>query len=422
MPAPRFALVDCNNFYVSCERLFRPDLRGLPIVVLSNNDGCVVSRSNEAKALGVKMGVPFFEIRELIERHGIEVFSSNYALYANISDRVMSRLAEQVPAIECYSIDEAFLDLSGLPLDLQNFGQKVRDDIGRCVGMPVCVGIAPSKTLAKLANWAAKKWIKTGGVLDLGDPQRRDKLLALAPVSEVWGVGRRLSARLALMGIHSARDLACYDFKMLRKAFSVNLERTARELKGESCFGLEHSPEPKQMIASTRSFSQRLFAQHDLAEALTLYTSRAAEKLRAQHSLCRVVHLYIRTGVYTTGSQAHRYQATITLPYPSADSRDLVKAALQGLESIYRPGPAYAKAGIMLMDLIQPGQYTPDLFQPAPRPGSDAVMQVMDQINRHQGRGSIRIGRLRATPDWSMKREHMSPGFTSRWEDLPKAR
>lgn len=421
MGKPLYALVDCNNFYVSCERLFRPDLRQRPVVVLSNNDGCVVSRSNEAKALGIAMGVPLFQIQDAIRKHDIEVFSSNYALYADLSDRVMNTLAAAVPAIERYSIDESFLDISGLgeENDLQHWAVELKAQVLQHTGIPVSIGLAPSKTLAKLANWASKRWPQTGGVVDLRDPVRQRKLLALAPVEQVWGVGRRLSQRLRLLGIEYASDLASYDQRLLKRSFNSVLQRTARELAGEACFPLEEGPERKKMIASTRSFSSRIYQQHSLAEAITLYTSRAAEKLRAQQSLCRVLHLFIRSGVYD-GAQAQRQQITLELPYPTADTRDLVQLALRGLAQIYQPGIGYAKAGVILMELIEPGQYTPDLFKPQPRRGSDELMAVMDRINQYQGRGSIRLGRLPANPAWRMRQAFKSPAYTTQWKDLPR--
>lgn len=416
-----YALVDCNNFYVSCERLFRPDLHTRPVLVLSNNDGCVVSRSLEAKRLGVKIAVPFFQIQDLVSQHDISVFSSNYALYGDISERVMRTLEALAPRVERYSIDEAFLDLTGQGLELEPFGQHLRQRIQRDIGMSVGVGIAPSKTLAKLANWAAKRWPeKTQGVVELSDPQRRDKLLAYTDVHEVWGVGRRLAIRLNSLGIRKAIDLAQADHKLLRKNFSVVLERTARELCGEPCFGFDDSPEPKKMIASTRSFRHRVHDLASLAQAVTLHVSQAAEKLRAQRSLCGAVHVYIRPGAYASDGHSARCAGTIALLSPSDDTRDLQAVAQQVLRKHYREGPGYAKAGVVLMDLVKREQFTPDLFSPPPRRGSEALMQTLDAINQRQGRGSIRLGRLPANPIWAMRRDHKSPGYTTRWEELPK--
>lgn len=414
---PTFALVDCNSFYVSCELLFRPDLRGLPVVVLSNNDGCVVSRSNEAKELGIAMGEPYFKLRDLIALHGIEVFSSNYALYGNLSTRVMSVLRDLAPRIEVYSIDEAFLDITGLREPLPVFGRRVKAEVQRLTGIPVGVGIAPTKTLAKLANWCAKKHTRSG-VVDLSDPARQEKLLRLAPVSEVWGIGRKLSAKLEAMNVATAWDLSRQEPTFMRKCFSVVVEKTVRELRGESCLALGESAEPKQMIACSRSFSERVTDLDDLREAVASYTSRAAEKLRAQGDYCRLLQVYIRTSGFNPNEAHYGRSASVPLPCPSHDTRDLVQAALAGLESIYRPGYRYQKAGVVLMELASPGQIQGDLFAPPPRPGSEALMATLDRINARMGRGTIHLARVPATPGWGMRQELKSPGYVSRWSEL----
>ncbi|MBV2133252.1 translesion error-prone DNA polymerase V subunit UmuC [Pseudomonas sp. MAP12] len=418
---PTFALVDCNNFYVSCERLFRPDLRGLPVVVLSNNDGCVVSRSSEAKALGIAMGEPYFKLCELIALHGIEVFSSNYALYGNLSARVMSVLRDLAPRSEVYSIDEAFLDVTGLQEPLPLYGRRVKAEVQRLTGIPVCVGIAPTKTLAKLANWCAKKHTRSG-VVDLTDPARQEKLLRLAPVSEVWGIGRKLSAKLEAMNVATAWDLAQQDAAFIRKAFSIVVEKTVRELRGEACFLLGDGPEPKKMIACSRSFSERVTDPGDLREAVACYTSRAAEKLRGQGDYCRLLQVYIRTSGFNPNEAHYGRTASVPLPCPSHDTRDLVQAALAGLESIYRPGYRYQKAGVVLMDFVSPGQIQGDLFAPALRPGSEALMATLDKINARMGRGTVRLARVPAAPGWGMRQELKSPGYVSRWGELREVR
>ncbi len=413
-----FALVDCNNFYVSCERLFRPELHGRPVVVLSNNDGCTVSRSNEAKALGVKMGEPYFKLRDLVDRHGLIACSSNYALYADLSGRVMRTLRTMAPRIEVYSIDEGFLDLEGMQGDLEQLGREIRSRVFREVGIPVGVGIAPTKTLAKLANWGAKKWPATGGVVDLRDPARQRRLLALADACEVWGIGRKISARLNTMGVSTALQLAEFDRKTLRRMFNVNVERTARELAGEACFALEEGPEPKQMIACTRSFGERKHTLQELQEAVAGYATRASEKLRGQRHLCQAIQVFIRSSPFDQRGEAYSRGVCVALPFPSADTRDLVAAALSGLQSIYRPGPAYAKAGVILMDFVEPGRFTPDLFAPAPRSGSERLMAAIDAINAKQGRGTVRPARLAPDQGFSMKRERLSPRFTTSWAEL----
>lgn len=418
---PIFALVDCNNFYVSCERLFRPDLRSLPMVVLSNNDGCVVSRSNEAKALGIGMGEPYFKIRDLVREHGVLAFSSNYALYGDISARVQLVLREMAPRIEVYSIDECFLDLAGLGRPLAAYGRHVRAEVLRLAGMPVGVGISTTKTLAKLANWAAKRRSQSGVVVAT-KPEQQALLLRDAPLGEVWGVGRKLQGHLGALGIKTAWDLAQQDAKTMRKQFSVVLEKTIRELRGEPCFALDEGPEPKQMITCSRSFSNRVTELAPLREAVATYACRAGEKLRAQGDVCQLLQVYIRTGVFNPDEPRYARTASVPLHTPSNDSRDLVQAALAGLESIYRDGYRYQKAGVMLMNLASPGQIQTDLFAAEPRPRSAELMATVDRINHTMGRGTVRLARVPALGGWSMKQELPSPRYTSRWGDLPEVR
>ena len=330
----------------------------------------------------------------------------------------MRTLRTMAPRIEVYSIDEGFLDLQGVQGDLEALGRLMRARVLREVGIPVGVGIAPTKTLAKLANWGAKKWPATGGVVDLRDPARQRRLLALAEVGEVWGIGRKISARLNTMGVSTALQLADYDRKTLRRMFNVNVERTARELAGEACFALEEGPEPKQMIACTRSFGERKHTLQELQEAVAGYATRAGEKLRGQRHLCQAIQVFIRSSPFDQRGEAYSRTTCVALPYPSADTRDLVAASLAGLQAIFRPGPAYAKAGVILMDFVEPGRFTPDLFAPAPRPGSDRLMAVIDTINAKQGRGTIRPARLAPDQGFSMKRERLSPRFTTAWAEL----
>lgn len=418
-----FALVDCKNFYVSVERLFQPALRGRPVVVLRYSDGCVVSRSDEAKSLGIKMSQPFFQLRDLVRTHGLVMCSSNFALYADLSQRVATVLREMAPRCEQYSVDECFLALDGVMGDLDALGREIRRRVLKEVGIPVGVGIAPTKTLSKMASFASKKWPKTEGVVDLRDPARQRRLLSLPvmTVDEVWGIGRRHTERLNAMGITHAIQLAEFDRKTLRRLFNVNVERTARELAGERCFDLEDSPVPKQMIACTRSFGERVYELALLEQAVATYGSRASEKLRGQHQLCRMVQVFVSTGTFTEGDARYSRSASVPLPYPSADSRDIVEAAQAGLRAIYVSGPAYAKAGVILMDFVGDGHFTDDLFAPAPRPNSHRVMSVMDEINRRQGRNTLRLARTLSETGWSMKRERMSKRFTTSWSELPIA-
>jgi DNA polymerase V len=417
-----FALVDCNNFYASCEKLFRPDLKDRPVVVLSNNDGCVVARSREAKALGIKMGVPAFQIGEAIRQHGIVVFSSNYALYADMSQRVMTTLERLAPAVEVYSIDEAFLDLTGVSkaVSLTTFGQQVRQTVQDWTGISVCVGIAPTKTLAKLANHAAKQYRATGGVVDLTDAARQRKLLALLPVQEVWGIGRRLTTRLADRGIHTALDLANADSKMIRKAFSMVVERTVRELNGESCLPLEMAPATKKEIVCSRSFGERITTQDAMREAIATYISRAGEKLRGEGQYAKTVTVFLRTSAFNTQEPFYSNSATTALPLPTDDTRDLQAKALSLLDQLWRDGYRYAKAGVMLSDFYAPGVYQRELFDTAkPRPDSKALMSVLDCIN-NSGKGKVWFAGQGIQKAWCMKRERLSPGYTTRWADIPR--
>ncbi|MBJ7550107.1 translesion error-prone DNA polymerase V subunit UmuC [Marinomonas ostreistagni] len=414
-----FALVDCNNFYASCEKLFRPDLKHAPVVVLSNNDGCVVARSREVKALGLKMGAPVFQVRNLIEQHNIACFSSNYALYADMSNRVMTVLEQEAPQVEIYSIDEAFLDLTGIDA-VYDVACQIKAKVDQYTGITVGVGVAPTKTLAKLANHAAKAYPATGGVVDLTDRERQRRLMALVEVGEVWGVGRRLTKHLQARGLRTALDLADADPKMIRREFSVVLERTVRELNGISCLELESMAPTKQQIVCSRSFGERITQKGELKEALAKYVARAAEKLRQETCLAQVLQVFIRTGVFNPNERHYSNSASVKLSAPCDDTRAFLAAMEPLFESIYRPGFRYAKAGVMLTDFYQPNTYQTDLFYPEEdRERSKNLMDVLDKINR-QGRGHLFFAAQGVTPQWSMKREFLSPAYTTNWNSLPK--
>ena len=415
---PVFALIDCNSFYCSCERVWRPDLLRTPIVVLSNNDGCVISRTPEAKALGIKMGAPYFQIKNDLRRWGVVAFSSNYALYGDISQRVMTVIESLVPALEVYSIDEAFADLTGIA-GAEPLGREIRRRVLQCTGIPVGVGIAGTKTLAKLANHAAKRWQKqTGGVVDIRDPERRDKLLRALAVGEVWGVGRKLQAHFEGMKIKTAWDLAQTDPWMLRKKFSVVVEKTARELRGTPCLQLDDPAPPKQEICCSRMFGQRLKAIEPIRAAVASYTARASEKLRAQGSLCKRLRVSVRTGMFNPEEAKYANGVLCELPYPTDDVRMLTAAALAGLDRVFREGYNYSKAEILLLDLCQRGEYTADLFATTQPEASERVMSVLDEINAKWGRGTLRPGRVTSSPEWGMRRELMSQSFTTRMDQL----
>lgn len=414
---PVFGLIDCNSFYASCERVFRPDLAKVPIVVLSNNDGCVIARSYDAKPY-VKMGEPYFQIKHKLKQHGIIPFSSNYALYGDMSERVMTLIESMVPSVEVYSIDEAFVDLTGIT-DLDGLGRQIRSQVLRCAGIPVGVGIAHTKTLAKLANHTAKRLqAQTGGVVNICDPTKRDWVLRNTDVSEVWGIGRRMKAHLDTMGIKSAMDLAKADPWTLRKNFSVVIEKTARELAGTPCLELDDPEPPKQEICCSRMFGTRLTELAPIKEAVATYMMRASEKLRAQNSLCKKVRVSIRTGMFNPEEAKYANGVVIDMPYPTDDVRLLTKAAVDALDRVYRPGFKYSKAEVLLMSLCQPGEYTDDLFAASQPTESTKVMAVLDQINERWGRGTLRAASVPSSPVWAMRREMMSQSYTTRLDQL----
>lgn len=416
------ALIDGNNFYVSCERVFNPKLHGRPVVVLSNNDGCAVARSNEVKALGVKMGMPWFQMKDLARKHGIIALSSNYALYADMSNRMMSVLAQYSPDQEIYSIDECFLGLDGFShFDLVEYGRQIRQHVCQWVGIPVCVGIAETKTLAKLANHCAKKGLAgTEGVCDFGrlSGHELSVLFAGIEVGEVWGIGRQLTRKLGEIGITTVEGLRRADGRTLGERFSVVVERTVAELNGVPCIELEQAVPNKQQIQSSRSFGSYVYALEPLMEAVASYMATAAEKLRAQGSLANMVQVYIRTNPH---KDAPQYQRGLTIPLPEAtdDTLRLTKAALWGLKRIYRPGFAYQKAGVALLNLVDAAGRRRDLF--ASGKDNSQLMAVMDRINGIWGRGTLRSAAEGIEKGWKMKRERMSPGYTTCWDEVPVA-
>jgi DNA polymerase V len=421
-----FCLVDCDAFYVSAEAIFDPTLRGVPAVALSNSDGCVVSRNALAKAkppkgLGLKMGVPFFEIKHLMKSHGLRCVSSNYALYQEVSNRVMRILAEYAPKIEVYSIDESWLDFTGVQGDLEKIGREIQAAVKKQVGIGVGVGFGSSKTLAKAANFSAKKWRdKTGGVVILLDDERRDKLLNWLPVGEVWGIGRKLSARLEAMNITKAMHLAQYDKKTLRKAFNVNVEKTAMELQGVSCYGISDGPEPKQTIASTRSFGERVASIEGLRQAVATYAARACVKLRSEKQLASCLQVFIQTSRFD--DKPYFKSAICGLEVPSNDTRDFVAIALEALQRLYLPGYRYAKAGIILSQFSNADNYQPDLFAREPRKNAAELMSCIDTINARWGRGSIRLAAEPPVAAWSMKRDFLSDSFVTDFNQLLKVK
>lgn len=417
-----FALVDVNSFYASCETAFRPDLKGRPVVVLSNNDGCVIARNAEAKAIGVKMGDPYFRQKDLFRRCGVVCFSSNYELYADMSSRVMATLEALSPRCEIYSIDEAFCDLSGVRncRVLEDFGCELKDAVYQNTGLAVGVGIAQTKTLAKLANHAAKKWQKqTGGVVDLSNLERQRKLMAALPVDEVWGIGRRIGKKLEAMGIKKVLDLADTDIRFIRKHFNVVLERTVRELRGEPCLELEEFAPVKQEIVCSRSFGERITDYDAMRQAICSYASRAAEKLRGEHQFCRFISTFVKTSPFALNEPYYGNSASVKLLTPTQDSRDIIAAATRSLDAIWKDGHRYQKAGVMLGDFFSQGIAQLNLFDDnAPRRGSDKLMEVLDHLNAKEGRGALYFAGQGIQQQWAMKREMLSPRYTTRYEDL----
>ncbi|VVT48716.1 Error-prone, lesion bypass DNA polymerase V (UmuC) [Kosakonia radicincitans] len=420
-----FGLADVNSFYASCEKVFRPDLRDKPVLVLSNNDGCCIARSKEAKRLGIRMGDPWFKIREQQYSEKLHVFSSNYELYASLSNRVMSCLEELAPRVEQYSIDEMFLDLRGVDnaLRFEEFGVQLREHVYACTRLTIGVGMGPTKTLAKSAQWASKEWPAFRGVLALtpGDPARTAKMLSLQPVQEIWGVGSRIARKLNTMGITTALQLARANTAFIRKNFNVVLERTVRELNGESCISLEDAPPPKQQIVCSRSFGERITTFDAMRQAVCQYAERAAEKLRGERQYCRHISVFIKTSPFATepyyGNVAGEKLLTAT-----QDTRDIIAAAVRALERIWRDGHRYAKAGVMLNDFSGSGIAQLNLFdEQPPRPHSKELMRVVDGIN-HSGLGQVWFAGRGIAPQWKMKREMLSPAYTTRWKELPLAR
>ncbi|HDI1196116.1 TPA: Y-family DNA polymerase [Salmonella enterica] len=420
-----YALADVNSFYASCEKVFRPDLRNKPVVVLSNNDGCVIARSPEAKRLGIKMGVPWFQLKMTQFPEPVITFSSNYELYASMSNRVMSHLEELAPRVEQYSIDEMFLDVSGIDscIDFEDFGRQLREHVRNGTGLTIGVGMGPTKTLAKSAQWASKEWPQFGGVLALttGNPRRTEKLLSLQPVEEIWGVGRSISRKLSTMGITTALQLARANPAFIRKNFNVVLERTVRELNGVSCISLEEAPSPKQQIICSRSFGERVTTYEALCQAICQHAERAAEKLRGERQFCRHIAVFVKTSPFAVNEAYYGNVASEKLLLPTRDTRDIISAAVKALDSIWLDGHRYAKAGVMLNDFTPSGVSQLNLFdEEQPRAQSDELMKVLDRIN-HSGKGKIWFAGRGIAPEWQMKRDMLSPAYTTRWSDIPVA-
>lgn len=424
-----YALVDCNNFYVSCERAFNPALEGRMVVVLSNNDGCVVARSDEAKAAGIPMGAPFYQWRGVLEKHNAAVFSSNYQFYGDMSNRVMASLAMFVPDMEVYSIDEAFLQMDAVPQDrpedLTTLAAHMRQKVLQWTGLPTSLGLAPTKTLAKIANHVAKKH-SPDGVFDMRCEKTQQAVMARLPLEEIWGISYQRGKRLRALGIETALQLRDADPRLIRRHFSVVEERITLELQGQVCLGLEEIA-PKKNIMSSRSFGK---LQTDLApikEALSTYAARACEKLRAQSSKAQGVYVFVQTNRHRKQDKQYKNGLAIELANPTADTGTIIKTATTLLKKIYRKGYHYKKTGVMLLDIYPQsrdgGAYQADFFTPAETPASEKLMAVMDAVNREMGRDTLFYLAQGSRPkkkegSWKMRSSQRSPCYTTNWADL----
>ncbi len=416
-----FALVDCNNFYASCERVFDPRLAKLPVVVLSNNDGCIIARSEEAKVAGIRMGEPFFEQQELIDRHGIQVFSANFTLYGDMSNRVMETLKQFSPQMEIYSIDEAFLSLSGTAGQIENCAREIRRTVRQWTGIPVTVGLGPTKTLAKAANKLAKRMPDSKGVLNLfRDPALNDCLERLA-VKDIWGVGFRYAKLLNRHGIHNARQLAGKSDRWIKQNMTVTGLRTVTELKGEPCIGLEHFTRPRKSLLTSRSFGKPIRDRIELGQAVASFTAASAEKLRRQGSAAAYVHVFIETSSFRDEPQYNNF-FTQGLPAASSYTPDLIKCAAGALDKIFKPGYNFKRAGVMFSGLVPDNQVQLDME--GGREGTEqkqAVMRAVDRINRSRGRNTVFYAAQGADRPWKMRQLKLSPRYTTSWADLPVA-
>lgn len=435
-----YALVDGNNFYVSCERVFRPSLNDRPVIVLSNNDGCAIARSNEAKELGIKMGAPWFQIRHLEQGAGLVALSANFTLYGDMSDRMMTLAAGLGPTQEIYSIDESFVGLHGVRGDLVERSHKIRSRILQWTGIPTCIGIAPTKTLAKLANHIAKTAERKPGsyaqelaqVCNLASlsAQELEEVLGATAVGEVWGVGRRFAKQLQDGGIKTVLDLSRMDPATIRRGWNVTLEKTVRELQGQPCIDLDDSPAPKQQIACTRSFGQSIDELGPLVEAVTEFASRAAEKLRKQHSLASKLLVFMHTSPHRKGPQCSR-SVVVPLRRPTDDTLALAQAASEGVGRMYLPGYAFVKAGVILVELQPASRQQGELDLDSASEelsgtrGRSSLMKVMDAVNGRFGKGTVHsaaTGQTGPAKQWGMKQERRTPQYTTRLEDVPVAR
>jgi DNA polymerase V len=411
-----FALVDCNNFYASCERAFNPALAKRPVVVLSNNDGCVIARSNEAKALGIRMAEPAFHIEEFLEKNNVAVLSSNYALYGDMSERVMNTIASMVKDVEVYSIDEIFLDLSGYEyFDLLKLGQNIRKTVKAHTGIPVSVGIASTKTLAKLANKIAKKG---NGVFILTTDDEVVNVLSTFPVEDIWGIGRQHSQTLQKYGIKTALQLRNANENWVRKNFTVVGLRTMQELKGISCIPLEDAPPPKKNICTARSFGKMTNDIAVVKEAVANYATRCAEKLRKEKSCTNLISVFLESNRFRDDLPQYNNCKVMHLPVASNYTPEIVHYAIMGLELIFKSGYLYKKAGVIVSGIVSENQVQGSIFDYHDRNKNKRLMSTVDTVNKSYGRDTLRVAAQGFDRKWKLRQERLSPCYTTRWSDL----
>jgi len=413
-----FGLIDCNNFYASCERVFNPLLNGRPVVVLSNNDGCVIARSAEAKALGIPMGEPAYKLKALIEANQVAVFSSNYVLYGDMSHRVMTTIAQFAPDIEIYSIDEAFLLFDGFEnINLKEYGEKIVCTTTRNTGIPVSLGVAPTKTLAKLANKFAKKYKDYNGVCVIDTDEKREKALKLTAVGDVWGIGRQYAKKLEYYSIHTAWDFTQRSKSWVRHTMGVVGERTWLELKGTPCVEMDKTT-TKKSICTSRSFGERLTELSPISEAVSNFAASCAEKLRKQHSLASVIMVFIQTNPNATNLPQHCKQVVLQLPVPTNDTTELINFALRGLNAIFAEGFQFKKAGVIVSEIVPERPLQGDLFDTRNRDKFSKIMTVMDSLNASYGKQKVKIAAQGFDRKWKLKNERLSPCYSTKLEDV----
>ncbi|WP_340105569.1 Y-family DNA polymerase [Rhodohalobacter sp. 8-1] len=417
-----YALIDCNNFYASCERVFDPALQNRPVTILSNNDGCVIARSAEAKELEIPMGIPEFKIRPLIRKYNVAVRSSNYALYGDMSRRVMETLQTCTPNLEVYSIDEAFAELSSSYMDsLEAYGQYIRKRVLKWTGIPVSVGIASTKTLAKLANETAKKYKSLNGVLVLDQPEKTEKVLRHVPVGNVWGIGRNYTKTLEKHGIQSAFDLSLLPDSWIRQTMKVTGLRTVWELRGKPCLTVEQTVEPRKGILSSRSFGQPVRNREDLNEAVTLFASRAAEKLRAQQSVASTITVTLVTSKYANEGSQYKFGLSVSLPNATADTTVFSSVSKMAVNRLFDPSKTYKKAWVMLTGIVPENEIQANLFtETGYSSRMHKLMESMDAVNARYGKQTMGVAGagVGENQSWRMKQEHLSSRYTTRWDEL----